>query len=568
MKCRANEHSNTTVPRRLPSLANVTKKAGHHLASLLLSALAVFASGGLISSCGQVSKESNQSPNQNGILGLQGKTSCRVNPYRPSSFLALTDESAASRSLLPDEVAENLIRRLPGGISARVAAVHQDRLDDGSGLHIPIEFMWNSAPLCSKQFHATAHVDTNGLRIKGRLPTDIRTISDGDLLASVDSSLVTDNIKAGLPDYDLKQEAGLEIRQVEQCWYAEASQLTAAVDVKFSIDSMPYQGLLVRDRLVHLDAQVLHASAKINTYRQNALQPIEEIVVDGMQPTGYLCNDYLIADTEGVQKAFSDSGIFQFEKSDPRFLESTIFAHANDMMQWFLGFDKSAHWSNTQVELRLTFNAKQRTSGPSYLNPSSTSSAGGPVILISDVLQFAGSAPVLKNLATDFDVIAHELSHHIVTRYLPILGGPDLIAVHEGLADFFVFAKTGDACLGETICTDAGSDQCAVENTCLRSGEIRYVLDSRKSDPPHRRSQALSGMLWDLTRSTSLGRSGMVKLVLATLKYLDRDTNFDDVYNELINADRQLNNGSNVCAIRQAAMDHGINAARNSPVCK
>ncbi|MBM4252523.1 MAG: hypothetical protein FJ146_11170 [Deltaproteobacteria bacterium] len=521
----------------------------------------------MAASCGSFNKSSSESPNQGGVLGLNGKTTCQVRPYRASTLLALTDAADHLGTLVPRDVVETLEERLPPGISTRVAASYQARAEIDSG-HVPIEFVSDTYPLCSSQFHATIHWGDGDTRIKGRIPKGPQIASAP--MPNLDQNRLRVQIMSGLKANAVNGAGELTLGQVEQCWYSVGNKLNPAAEVNFSVGGIPYQALVQGDSVLELGAQMLHASAKIFTYRQNARQPIEEIVVEGMQPSGFLCNDYLIADTDGVQKAYSNQGVFQFPKTDDRFFESTLFVHANDMMQWFLGYDKSAHWSQTQVELRRTFDATQRASGPVYMNPSSNSGAGGPVILVPDVLQIAGGPPILENLTTDFDVIAHELSHHIVTRYLPIPKATerDLIAVHEGLADFFVFAKTGDACLGETICTDSGGTQCTVENTCLRSGEIKYVNDESKSkEPAHRKSQALSGMLWDLTRSTSLGRSGMVKLVMATLKYLDRGTNFDDVYSELINVDRKLNKGNNVCAIHAAAVDHGIGVGLNSTEC-
>ena len=527
-------------------------------------------------SCGNLKKTTVESPKQNGVLGLNGKTVCQVHAYTPTPFLSLTDDGEGLASALPQGIQDELASRLPTGITARLAAsVGSDRSGSNSAdqsLHLPIEFMWGNYPLCPSQYYAKAHIDTGATRIKGKLPSDVTSLISTGPMPAFDSEKTKMILKQGADAAVLNDGQDLELGASQQCWYAEGNRLKPSLEVDFAMKNSHYHGLIVGDKVIESYSLSLHATASIYTYRQNADSPIEEFIVEGMQPNGFLCNDYFIADVEGVQEAQSTQGVFRYETSDSKFLESTIFAHANEMMKWFLSFDKAAHWSKTQVELRLTTDTEVRRRGPRYENPqivAKGSNLGGPVILISDHMINTKGDVVLDNLRTDFDVVAHELGHHIVTRFLPVGSAKDLdqLMVHEGLADFFVFAKTGDACLAESVCKASAPEMCSVANRCLRAADIGYVYDKNKPDGPHRRGQALSGMLWDLSQRSEIGTSTVVKLVMTSLKYLDRQTNLDDVYQELINADKTLNQGKNRCAIRDAAADHGFPAAVSSPGC-
>jgi hypothetical protein len=516
--------------------------------------------------CGKSKGTANNDSSTTHELSLSGATSCSVKKFKASTLLGLTDTNEYPTSVngnvdLAPKILAALGERIPSWIHATVSQqTEEPRLSDS---RIPIEFRWKDHPLCSSQFYATAHLSGSTVRIKGRFPSDL--IKNDATMPALDLPSLASSIEEQARIHEVEIPESVRIGNVEQCWYATDQKLQPAVHVFLKIDGVPHEGTIVEHKFVELFELSLHATAKIYTYPVNSLQPISELTVEGMQAGGYLCNDYFIADTDGVQKAQSSNGVFQFKVGESPFLESSLFVHANDMLRWFQKFDLNAHWSQAQVELRLSYLKTYSNFGPSYENPQSYGDARGPVIVVPNELVTVDGEVLLKNLATDFDVVAHELGHHIVTRYLPIKKSPDLVAVHEGLADFFVYARTGDGCLGETICTD--NDICEVKNQCLRSAELPYRADFDPKAPAHTKSQALSGMLWDLATKRQLGLENTTKLVFASLKHLDKNTNFDDVYTELLQADVELFKGVNKCAITAAAKDRGISAALVKGAC-
>src|SRR5690606_34583582 len=106
-------------------------------------------------------------------------------------------------------------------------------------------------------------------------------------------------------------------------------------------------------------------------------------------------------------------------------------------------------------------------------------------------------------LSTNSDVVAHEFGHHVEFESLQETRGESLV-MNEGLTDYFAMARSGDSCLGESICPYNSSINCEVnqkapKQSCLRSATaVKYVLNENTKTDAHFKSQFISGMLWDL----------------------------------------------------------------------
>ncbi|MCX6130061.1 MAG: hypothetical protein NTX25_13480, partial [Proteobacteria bacterium] len=347
-------------------------------------------------------------------------------------------------------------------------------------------------------------------------------------------------------------------------------QLHMSTELALTIDGKPYEAAVVAGKIYNLSPLFLHATGQFNIYEGgNSLsQQLKEMIIDDMQEGGYLCSPQFTVNTDQEELTYSPDHHFKFDPSDKRFKESVAFANATQMMDWFLTMDKGAHWSGAQVELRLT--EEPSKAGPMYANPKSSKTQKRPVIFLPDEMTSPfDTKPVLKNLATDFDVVAHELGHHIVGQYLSFANKPESIMVNEGLADFFVYAKTGSSCLAESICT-AESHVCQIPGHCLRTADV--VLDI--TDPKfahlevHFQSEVVSGMLWELG-SSQLGLANTARLTMQAIRYLNKITDVSDLLTSLLQADRDLFEGQNNCAIQAVAKKRGImNDSSNSVACK
>ena len=121
-----------------------------------------------------------------------------------------------------------------------------------------------------------------------------------------------------------------------------------------------------------------------------------------------------------------------------------------------------------------------------------------------------GQAPYLQNLGKDEDVVSHELGHYLIFKWIYDVSSTDSKILHEGLADFFVFDRTGDACLGESICPTGLK---CVTNSCLRVGTVdfKYGDDTwTKTTEIHKRGQLISTALWNIRQKLSAGVAGLI----------------------------------------------------------
>jgi hypothetical protein len=145
-------------------------------------------------------------------------------------------------------------------------------------------------------------------------------------------------------------------------------------------------------------------------------------------------------------------------------------------------------------------NAQYLWSGPT--------GSGNPEILIGygGYPQPCGS---LNELGKDMDVILHEFGHHIVYRGLSNTKNQS-VALHEGFADYFTYAITGNNLLAE----NSNPGQIALRQGNVRSGQTLNHFLSRADGGyisvmdylvyPHRVGEFWSAILWELR--TSLGR--------------------------------------------------------------
>ena len=140
------------------------------------------------------------------------------------------------------------------------------------------------------------------------------------------------------------------------------------------------------------------------------------------------------------------------------------FSFANRMFDWYdsLGFKGAGR--QITIYTGYTFEGGMGTDNAAYF-PAQWAIAIGK----------GSGGNGFKKLGLDIDVVAHEVGHFIVFQGINQITDLDeatndhTAAIHEGLADYFTYASTGDACLADSVCQ--GSTFCQFSN-CLRSGKI------------------------------------------------------------------------------------------------
>ncbi len=269
--------------------------------------------------------------------------------------------------------------------------------------------------------------------------------------------------------------------------------------------------------------------------------------------TGYLDGKHFIvyAPEAGDPRVMAPDNDFEYLPADPadalNFDQVEAYYGATKALAWFqqkFGFDTGA----LPVIVHINTLVSGRPDNAQYI-PAPV----GPKIEIGK------GNDVLKNLARDTDVVIHEFGHHVIYQHLKSHSG-EAGVLHEGTADYFAYAISGDPHLGTSI---------VVGGTYLRTAalgsELRYdSADERKG--AHYLGQFWSAVLWDLR--LSLGDDAD-KLVYESLSYLGANSGLKDAFLALFNADRDAHPlaegtaeagvfGANKCLILKAGVSRGF----------
>jgi hypothetical protein len=294
---------------------------------------------------------------------------------------------------------------------------------------------------------------------------------------------------------------------------------------------------------------MFHAEGTATVYERNPRDgELKTFKLSKLADTGTLENSFFTVSTTGKKVKESDY-IFNYDPDDEadKFDQTSLFVHANLQYDWFRGLGHKWKGSN---KITIVAHAIINGSVNNALYTPGTSITP-PKIQVGD-----GDGIRLQNLPRDDNVVAHELGHHIVYDTLKEVKGESLV-MHEALADFFTFARTGDPCLGESICP-AGSDvRCEIDGECLRSGDNDYVLGKNTKSEAHFKSQFISGMLWDL-RGKEIPASKLNKIVFHGVSYLLESSGYHDLVLSLLLADEDLYAGEYCKDIYAKAKSRGL----------
>lgn len=332
----------------------------------------------------------------------------------------------------------------------------------------------------------------------------------------------------------------------------EDSTATAFWDLDIRIGSHNYRGIVSSKEALTdsygkvIEGQFFHADGAGDVlYLDNPNSETYEYKVKRVELTGlsngpYLCNKAFVTD-----RAYSRERLFVFSSpTDPRTAEVTAFYNANQYFKWYRSLDLDQAWPGPQI--RIDLKTEEGEGDPVYI-PNGLNKT--PTIEMGN-----GDDEDLQNLWIDPEVISHELGHHIIFQSLTSARGETKV-LHEGLADYFVFAQTENPCLGETICPK--NSRICVSNSCLRNAENNFKLsDFSEFADAHEKSQLISGLMWDV--GVNIGHHKTASIVAQALNYLPRNGGFQDFISGLKSADGDLYSGQYMCTIYQAAISRGF----------
>lgn len=423
-----------------------------------------------------------------------------------------------------------------------------------------------NAPLCNHENKVLELSDGSSFLIGSPLSINLDAFPD-----QVEWPLkekVYTNALESLDLYDRKVASKVKkLLHSRRCWIISNDRPTPGFEMVIKPENYPSylvqanQKHVVKIEMLAFDM----AQGKIQAYEKNKFDSQLTTVEVEMTGNGFLESDKFLTllDPKGISgedttRAQSSSNQFIFDPSNPQFAEASIFANAHRMLNYFEGF--GYEWTEPAPMNLVVHAVLNGTSNNALYEPASATENGKPRISIGD-----GDSITLGNLATDTDVIAHEFGHHVMFRYLKTTTGESLI-LHEGLADYFVFAKTNDTCLGESICPES-SRICTKPAQCLRSADVdmKYNDATYKTSGPHQRGQVVSATLWDMR--DSIGADNVNSLMFNAIPFLTKSAGFEDLIVALLLSDKEYFESKYGCQILENFTARGFTEITKSLEC-
>ena len=365
-------------------------------------------------------------------------------------------------------------------------------------------------PLCHNYFVSALKSDKT-FYVNGKLPplTAQFGVADAGELPSLEAAL------AEVERYFPHRLVVSKLLAAEVCWQVVGDEARLVWEIQLKRGMRRWFAQADADTVYYLINNDLHVEKEAFVYYPN-IEGEGEIVTIDTDEEGFLHNCCFHSLPYGKKPLVVDSDAVRFAVDDRRYAELAAYVFANRMLEFFQGL--GYRWQDRQ-HLQLSVHAQQfssqQLSSNARYEPASVKQ--GARIMIAD-----GDNYGLKNLPLDFDVVAHEFSHHVIYRTLKARSEP-AIALHEGLADYFTYAATGDSCLGETICPQ-GSPLCYVDGQCLRTADNDLRIEDGHNN--HAKGQAISALLWDLHTQWGIAAETVLRIVYDTVALLDKNSDF------------------------------------------
>ena len=484
------------------------------------------------------------------------------------SGLALTSQDLGTMVTIQESTQAALSPKLPTGVSVVADPTTYTPITSGIGLlqrnkeTLTLDFEFKGIPFCMHK--VIAYLDTGNLVHYGNYPNIPDFDEDKNLPVWPDVESAAEVILSRLkqePAYFDYQLSDLKYQDAEQCLgfdesgalypYWEFSELQLG-DHPARIRAIANDREFYQDQYGDvLDIGSFTAQGFGDVIRRSINGAsfsfdITRVNFPNISAGNFLCNSKFVPDS-----AFSTNKNFFFKADAENYglFQVTIFNNANVHSDWIRDLPASEGWPGPQI--RLTIDDENNGINNTAVYYPNGGGEGVPQIQLGD-----GDGRALKNLWKDPEVVSHELGHHIVYRKLTVTRGEPLV-LHEGLADYFVFARTENPCLAETICP-ATSTVCD-STQCLRTADNDFRLDGPGlPSEPHKISQLISGLLWDIGQA--IGQIATADIVYHAINYLKEDSGYTEFLVSLMAADKDLNQGRNACFIKDTALLRGFAA--------
>ena len=399
-------------------------------------------------------------------------------------------------------------------------------------------------------------------------------LSDGSafILGSVPAIDAHETVPTDWPDQGLSaDQAGrtlrtqtdfhdLRIGHSERCLYVANGKLLPVWQMNLYADGNPYIAFADAYETLKLDQNFFDAvDGTARAYPRNvASDSAATVAVTGLTGDGTLTSAYIqtVVPSTVTQAKQADEA-FVYADTDDRFGEVQAYVHGAAHFAWFQGI--GFQWYGPQpLQIKAHF-APNGIPNNALFTPGSTDDGILPSIQIDN-----GDGKILQNLVTDADVVSHEMGHHIVYKTLQTTSGESLV-LHEGLADAFVFLRTGDPCLGRSICP-LTSNACVTQGQCLRSGTLGVAYNDSQWNGwsgaqrvlGHKHGQLISGIIWDLIKTQGMSNKDVTALTFKAISYFKSNSGFCDFTASLFTAEKALFQGAHEAKLSSVLSARGM----------
>lgn len=273
---------------------------------------------------------------------------------------------------------------------------------------------------------------------------------------------------------------------------------------------------------------------------------LSTVNLENLDGTGYLegkhlrivsCKDFLINNLNCKLRLNSSTHQFEPEFSSLSYEEATAYYAISKSMKWHktLMNDELSTFENFGLKnpMDVFVRVKRIVPGGSYTLmsaayvPQGLSGDGKPIIIVGSGWDGTNAPPtnesvVYKNLGKDADIYFHEFGHQIVYRSLKSFDG-QIGGLHEGFADYFAYAMTGNNKLGESVGL-SGPVRKAEFNPAKPS-----IIDWHSSKDIHASGEFWSACLWDIRKKMGIWKDNISvfdKIVWDSIDYLPQETNY------------------------------------------
>lgn len=323
----------------------------------------------------------------------------------------------------------------------------------------------------------------------------------------------------------------------------------------------------------HLDgkARALYRENRIASAAEGPLELDLPDLKDGTFLTGrrlriLTCNSMLLDYARCTQGLRGYDGIFETAFDSGEYEEANAYASISRAMAWHRSLmnsemiDKYGDFG-LKYPLDVFVRVRRKKGNETTLDVAGYFQRGlggteSPLINIGTGWEEgqAGSDIRLRYLGKDADVLTHEFGHHVVARSLTETTEQSG-SLHEGFADYFTYAMTGNNTLAESV-VPLGSGSKFLRHANLTGSIADYI----KLDDIHRIGEYWSSLLWNLRGQLGPWKNGFAvfdKIVWDSIDFLPANAGFYQAMAALVKSSEvfALAEGRDKASLRKPIID-------------